>query len=271
LRRSQIMIFSNNETAVPQSDLDVARRNFLGTHTGGGGDGNDDPRSPGLTFQFASPEEIATTKLSNQSVTWDLLAEDQRWEYDFQRGANLGLELGFRKGWFAGYDWIVRINPDVLIRNSTWLLQTMADPEVDGIFVRCGDERVYQLHTDFFAVRPGRLMELWNGTSALWNGTSASSAASQIQREHPATPFSVMAAHTSGTKKHLVNHELTASKYFWPIVNQSRHRYLPDADPSLKKCRVRGPHASVYHQHDSVGQCTQKKKLCAALQGWTVT
>lgn len=257
LKQASIMIFSNNETIVPQAHLDIARRNFQMTHENNNINNTDD--GPTLSFLFASPDEIATTKPSfnNGSATRNL-PDDQLAEYGFQKGANLGLELGFRKGWFDPYDWIVRINPDVLIRNSTWLLQTMSDPDVDGIFVRCGTEEVFQLHTDFFAVRPGRVTELWAGEH-------------QQQGRPSSIPFSDMVTYPSGTKRHLINHELTASKYFEPIVNESRHRYLPDADPSYKKCRVRGPHSSVYHQHDSVGQCNDKNKVCGALVGWTIT
>jgi hypothetical protein len=265
LKQASIMVFSNNETIVPDSDLDIARRNFQMTHATNNGSKNnstenDNDSGPTLSFQFASLDEIATTKASfNDGSATRNLPEDQLKEYGFQKGANLGLELGFNKGWFEPYDWIVRINPDVLIRNSTWLLETMADPDVDGIFVRCGTEQVFQLHTDFFAVRPGRVTELWSGQD------------DQQRSQGPRSrPFSDMATYPSGTKRYLVNHELTASKYFYPIVNESRHRYLPDADPSLKKCRVRGPHSSVYHQHDSVGQCSAKKKVCGALLGWTV-
>ena len=42
-------------------------------------------------------------------------------------------------GWFEGYDWVVRLNPDVLVRNDTFLLQAMGDDAVHGIFVDCLD------------------------------------------------------------------------------------------------------------------------------------
>ena len=66
-----------------------------------------------------------------------------------QMGANLGMQLGFQEGWFSEYDWVIRINPDVLIRNSTWLIDAMMKNETnDGIFVKCTP---WKVHTDFFA------------------------------------------------------------------------------------------------------------------------
>ena len=57
---------------------------------------------------------------------------------------------------------MVRVNPDVLIRNDTFLLESMANDNISGIFVDCLDksclnERICndrQIHTDFFAIRP---------------------------------------------------------------------------------------------------------------------
>ncbi|OLQ05908.1 hypothetical protein AK812_SmicGene10863 [Symbiodinium microadriaticum] len=58
---------------------------------------------------------------------------------------------GYQEKWFEGYDWVIRLNPDVLIMDDKWLLETMGDASVDGIFGQCMGR---QLHTDFFAVRP---------------------------------------------------------------------------------------------------------------------
>ena len=58
---------------------------------------------------------------------------------------------GYQEKWFDGYDWVIRLNPDVLIMDDKWLLETMGDASVDGIFGECMGR---QLHTDFFAVRP---------------------------------------------------------------------------------------------------------------------
>jgi hypothetical protein len=39
--------------------------------------------------------------------------------------------------WFDGYDWIVQLNPDVLINHDTWILEQMVHTCVDAIFYHC--------------------------------------------------------------------------------------------------------------------------------------
>jgi hypothetical protein len=61
--------------------------------------------------------------------------------------------------WFDGYDWVIRLNMDVLIRHDTWLIRTMIDPTMNGIFHDCVNPPTYGsrpkpvLHTDFYAFR----------------------------------------------------------------------------------------------------------------------
>eukprot|EP00529_Nitzschia_sp_RCC80_P031133 CAMPEP_0113499488 /NCGR_PEP_ID=MMETSP0014_2-20120614/31777_1 /TAXON_ID=2857 /ORGANISM="Nitzschia sp." /LENGTH=359 /DNA_ID=CAMNT_0000393671 /DNA_START=776 /DNA_END=1852 /DNA_ORIENTATION=- /assembly_acc=CAM_ASM_000159 len=84
-------------------------------------------------------------------------------------------------GWFYDYDWIIRINPDVLIRNSTFLQDHMTNSVsssslaksssltttprrdkdsvvVDAILVDCRRDvksrTTQRIHTDFLAIRP---------------------------------------------------------------------------------------------------------------------
>jgi len=71
----------------------------------------------------------------------------------YQEGANLALkEAAIHPDWFTGYDWIVRINPDVLIYNDTWILDVMIhDSNAESILVDCLGGMV---QTDFMAFRP---------------------------------------------------------------------------------------------------------------------
>mmetsp|Transcript_16854 Transcript_16854/g.23657 ORF Transcript_16854/g.23657 Transcript_16854/m.23657 type:complete len:223 (-) Transcript_16854:99-767(-) len=74
----------------------------------------------------------------------------------YQQGAIQAVVDGFgpkghQEKWFDGYDWVVRLNPDVLILQDEWLHETMLNSSVDGIFGEC---KGGQIHTDFFAVRP---------------------------------------------------------------------------------------------------------------------
>ena len=69
----------------------------------------------------------------------------------YQQGAIQAVVDGFgpkghQEKWFDGYDWVVRLNPDVLILQDEWLHETMLNSSVDGIFGEC---KGGQIHTDF--------------------------------------------------------------------------------------------------------------------------
>jgi len=78
----------------------------------------------------------------------------------YQEGAIQAMVDADKHGWMRGYDWVIRINPDVIIRNDTWLRGMMENPEVDGIFTDCYSRNCHQhctnniWHSDFFAFRP---------------------------------------------------------------------------------------------------------------------
>jgi len=181
-----------------------------------------------------------------------------------QRGANLPLELALREGWFSKYDWVIRINPDVLIRNSTWLVDTMLTMEgqqqIDGIFVKCTNRP--KLHTDFFAFRPNfddpRLKQEPEGRI---NNTTS-----------PYIPFGEL---ING------NHEQTATTYFQPILDSKRYKLVPDVARSNGICRVRGKNSSIYHAHDSCkvqpsvepssNGLGYGNRICDALEGWDIS
>lgn len=57
----------------------------------------------------------------------------------YQAGANLAMSVGIDLGTFDAHDWVVRVNPDVLILDDSWIRKTLQDPGVDGIFVDCTD------------------------------------------------------------------------------------------------------------------------------------
>jgi hypothetical protein len=160
--------------------------------------------------------------------------------------ANQGVQAGVKLGWVFNstqshdravvvYDWMIRINPDVLIRKASWFLETMANSTIQGIFVDCNKR---QLHTDFFAVRPSAL--------------------------------SPDAFSTMGVKANKLNHERTAYREFKHILEDgSSYRFVPDVEPSQGSCRVRGNGASVYHAHDSCIESQDGSDLvCDSLEGW---
>lgn len=242
-----VMVFTNNATEIPESSLADVRSIFR--------------NNPSYKVQYAPRERVR-------------FIERQHKHNKFQLGANLGPQLGFQHGWFTDYDWIIRINPDVLIRNSTWLEQTMADPTVEGIFVNCNGEFYHrdrkQLHTDFFAVRPNQLMAYY------YHHAQSNDDAQTNNNNYTDTPFSKMELETWSApmlpdKTYYLNHERTAYKYFSPILQAGKHRYLPDTADSKGNCRVRGESSPVYHGHESCLLKDRKNNVCDALVNWAIT
>ncbi|GFH49193.1 hypothetical protein CTEN210_05669 [Chaetoceros tenuissimus] len=82
-----------------------------------------------------------------------------------QTGAMQAIGDAFNKGLFSGYDWVIRVNPDVIIRNETQIINyILNDPDATAILVDCWVYRrkTYPylptlVHTDFFAFKPGAL------------------------------------------------------------------------------------------------------------------
>jgi hypothetical protein len=143
----------------------------------------------------------------------------------YQHGAVMALDVALQEGWFNGFDWVVRLNPDVIIRNDTWLLDTMGDAGVDGIFADCNDTpcparvkcEAAHINTDFFAVRPAAV-----------------------------TPLPI----DNAVQPHA---ETRATAVFRPIVLAGRDRWLETEQQGY--CRVRGPRATVLHEHAFLHSC----------------
>lgn len=134
----------------------------------------------------------------------------------FQSGAIQALKDGFgHKGveekWFDEYDWVIRLNPDVLILDDKWLLEIMRNSSIDGIFQDC---TVCLLHTDFFAVRPRAVNSILVDKSK--NG----------------------------------NAELHATKSFENIVRSRRFVWVKGGFPEhYAICRIQGGRSPVLHHH----------------------
>jgi hypothetical protein len=66
--------------------------------------------------------------------------------------------------WFDDYDWVIRVNPDVLIRKDSWLIQNMLNDTIDMIVHDCDTKNKFtnnpKFHTDFIAFRP-RAVNRW--------------------------------------------------------------------------------------------------------------
>jgi hypothetical protein len=126
--------------------------------------------------------------------------------------------------WFDEYDWVIRVNPDVLIRNDTWLMQTMLNTSLDMIVHDCVSTNKYTenafLHTDFFAFRP-----------------------STIDRERL---LQADRGHAEGHFTHAVR----------PIFDAGRFAYVEGGQNAIEGvCRIEGVDSPVLHVHDLSNFC----------------
>jgi hypothetical protein len=128
--------------------------------------------------------------------------------------------------WFDEYDWVIRLNPDVLIRSDNWLISTMLDPNINGIFNDCKYKRKYaarpgtKLHTDFYAFRPAA-----------------------VDREL------VLRSNNINAEYHL-----TAA--LWNIYKSNQFAYLEGAAlPRESLCRIVGVNSPVVHAHGTWKAC----------------
>ena len=150
----------------------------------------------------------------------------------YQEGAISALMTAVEKRWFSNYDWVIRVNPDVIIRNETWIVSQMLNKKkIRGILVDCRDqnltEPIPKIHTDFFAIRP----------------------------EHLPMPERLRAY------KSMKNAEYHATFLFENIWANGHAVVLPDNDPSWSFCRVRGNRSSVVHDHEWLEQQIIKEQI----------
>ena len=118
------------------------------------------------------PETFSFTNLTIYQYPMDSFrpTEEGRWKgwNEKQMGAALAMVEAGSHGYFDSYEWVVRVNPDVMIRKDNWLLQTMFPnaatrtstssntQQPSLLYVDCLAES-FVMHTDFFAFRPAAL------------------------------------------------------------------------------------------------------------------
>jgi hypothetical protein len=115
-----------------------------------------------ILYTSAEPPQDALDRMQFKSVTVRRYIDppsggnETETENVKQMGAKRAMVDPFLKEnrWFDEYDWVIRLNPDVLIRRDTWIRQTMLNASVDGIFVDFSSKRTARLHSDFYAFRP---------------------------------------------------------------------------------------------------------------------
>ena len=126
----------------------------------------------------------------------------------YQEGALAAMKDAMDEQWLQPYDWIIRLNPDVIIRNDSFLLHTMqTDHNASAILLDCDPEKPLRLiNTDFFAIKPTALSGDAFQNVSLGEGISAES-------------------HFS--------HDLQSS-----IINKRQHRWLVNSQPNHHTCRA---------------------------------
>jgi hypothetical protein len=143
------------------------------------------------------------------------------------------------KSWFNGYDWVIRLNPDVLIRNDTWLIETMMNTSIDAIFHDCFNRKLYpfnndrqipKFHSDFVAFRP-----------------------LAVRRD---LILSVPLVKLNHLNRNVMNAEMHLTESFWNIYQSKRFAYLEGGENSKPgRCRLEGMHSPVLHVHQLAKFC----------------
>ena len=126
--------------------------------------------------------------------------------------------------WFDDYDWVMRVNPDVLIRDDQWLMQTMLNTTVDMIVHECVSTNKYKtnalIHTDFFAFRP-----------------------SAVDRERL----------LNANRDHAETHFTTSFRH---LYDSGRFAYVEGGKNAIEgHCRIEGVGSPVLHVHELSNYC----------------
>ena len=103
--------------------------------------------------------DILKKNMPNRNITLKFFPYNQR-----QKGAMMAMIDTCNKGWFIenGYEWIIRVNPDVFIWNENILLRAMSKVGVNAVVANCDfNPKNMLMHTDFFAVRSSLLKPLF--------------------------------------------------------------------------------------------------------------
>jgi len=153
----------------------------------------------------------------------------------YQQGAKLAMAMLTQQMWYADYDWVIRVNADVLILDDDWIVQSMLDDDVGGIFADCAKHKYpcWQYCTgtltnsDFFAVRtmhlhPGLFIGLRGEDGPCWNA------------------------------------ECEVNQAFENIRKSGRDRWIQGVDMG-GECRIKGDNVPVLHSHSVYAQCPLAK------------
>jgi len=126
LRASDVVVYANPPAAERERTLGVLERTFA--------------------------EQKLIVHIANDNKTDNAMA-------DKHTGAMWALWYALEKKLFDGYDWIIRANPDVIVRDDAFLVDSIwHDPKATALLIDCMKNYVdrrgrMQVHTDFFALK----------------------------------------------------------------------------------------------------------------------
>ena len=151
-------------------------------------------------------------EVSEETFRYQNLTIEEGDNPGLQQGAMAALSEASRLHWFDRYDWVIRLNPDVIIRDSTYLMDAMEnDKHASALLINCvGDKNEdgtlkgfvgvtpingNLVHTDLFAIKPSAM---------------------------PQDAF---------LKPSSSNAEQSFTDDLRSIIHNDEHRWIPDADP----------------------------------------
>lgn len=136
----------------------------------------------------------------------------------YHSGAMLAMHKAMEDDLFRGYDWVIRLNPDVLILDDKWIMKTMMDSSIDAILVICKSG----IHTDFTVFRPSKVFQKGK----------------------------------SFTSNFMLNAENETKYELSETLKNGRYKILPGNFGKIRGyCRVRGKTSPVIHDHEFVQEC----------------
>jgi len=143
----------------------------------------------------------------------------------YQKGAMRGMHEMLANGWGQGYDWVIRLKPNVLIYDDAYMRALMHPPgtRVSAVLANClGSSASLAVYTDFLALRPSALL-----------------------------------ANAFANWKTFPNAERQATRAFASIIGRKESAWIHQHNPRDSTCRIRGH--GVWHDHGSCAATLQKK------------
>ena len=186
-------------------------------------------RNSDVMVHLTAPEDVR--ELATEQLRWTFHGQPNLTIHSvhnpgYQEGAISAMKDALEKQWFADYDWIIRLNPDVIVRNDSFLSDTIyRDPNATAVLVDCippGYDR-----NNFNKIQRQKILRQWTGplihTDFFALKTSALSLDSALFRLTPRLPAA----------------EMSFSSAIREIVlNKGGHRIFPGAGPLEVNCRV---------------------------------